>query len=113
VPVTAPRRRPRSQIVPKGKTEWLAYISEFVEEAKASSFDQKTIVSARAGSRSPHRAIHNERIRGCAIVRLGSNPEMLIAMILSPVCIREPTFNAFDLSAHDGHHQWLMLPAES
>jgi predicted RNase H-like nuclease len=77
VPVTTPRRRPRSQIVPKGKTEWLAYISEFVEEAKASSFDQKTIVSARAGSRSPHRAIHNERIRGWAIVRCGSKPVML------------------------------------
>jgi hypothetical protein len=72
VPVTAPRRRARSAIVPKGKTEWLAYISEFVEEAKASSFDQKTIASARAGSRSPHLAIHNERIRGRAIVRSGS-----------------------------------------
>ena len=74
---------PRSQIVPKGKTEWLAYISEFVDEAKASSFDQKTIVSAGAGSRSPHRAIHNERIRGWAIVRCESQPEMLVASTLS------------------------------
>jgi polar amino acid transport system substrate-binding protein len=30
-------------VVPKGKTEWLAYISEFVEEAKASGFVQQTI----------------------------------------------------------------------
>ena len=30
-------------VVPKGKTEWLAYISEFVEEAKASGFVQQAI----------------------------------------------------------------------
>jgi polar amino acid transport system substrate-binding protein len=30
-------------VVPKGKTEWLAYISEFVEEAKALGLVQKAI----------------------------------------------------------------------
>jgi polar amino acid transport system substrate-binding protein len=30
-------------VVPKGRTEWLAFVSEFVEEAKASGFVQKAI----------------------------------------------------------------------
>jgi polar amino acid transport system substrate-binding protein len=29
--------------VPKGQAEWLAYISEFIEEAKASGLVQKVI----------------------------------------------------------------------
>jgi polar amino acid transport system substrate-binding protein len=36
-------------VVPKGKAGWLAYVSEFVEEAKASGLVQKAI--DRAGDR--------------------------------------------------------------
>ena len=36
-------------VVPKGKAGWLAYVSEFVEEAKASGLVQKAI--DRAGPR--------------------------------------------------------------
>jgi polar amino acid transport system substrate-binding protein len=36
-------------VVPKGKTEWLAYVSEFVEDAKASGLVQKAI--ERGGTR--------------------------------------------------------------
>jgi polar amino acid transport system substrate-binding protein len=36
-------------VVPKGKAEWLAYVTEFVEEAKASGLVQKSI--DRAGPR--------------------------------------------------------------
>ena len=32
--------------VPKGKTKWLAYVSEFVEEAKASGLVQRVIERA-------------------------------------------------------------------
>ena len=35
-----------SMAVPKGKTEWLAYVSEFVEEAKASGLVQRVIERA-------------------------------------------------------------------
>jgi hypothetical protein len=30
-------------VVPKGRTGWIGYINEFVEEAKASSFLQRAI----------------------------------------------------------------------
>jgi polar amino acid transport system substrate-binding protein len=33
-------------VVPKGKAGWLAYVSEFVEEAKASGLVQRAITSA-------------------------------------------------------------------
>jgi hypothetical protein len=46
-------------------------------------------------------------------VSFGSEAERLTARILSPVCIRKPTLDAFDLSVHDGHRQQLMLPAET
>jgi polar amino acid transport system substrate-binding protein len=36
-------------VVPKGKTEWLAYVNEFVEEAKASGAVQRFI--ERGGTR--------------------------------------------------------------
>jgi polar amino acid transport system substrate-binding protein len=36
-------------VVPKGKTDWLAYVNEFVEEAKASGAVQKFI--ERGGTR--------------------------------------------------------------
>ena len=36
-------------VVPKGRSAWLAYVSEFVEEAKASGLVQKSI--ERAGPR--------------------------------------------------------------
>jgi len=37
-------------VVPKGKAGWLAYVSEFVEEAKASGLVQKAIeVSGEPG----------------------------------------------------------------
>jgi polar amino acid transport system substrate-binding protein len=36
-------------VVPKGKAGWLSYVSEFVEEAKASGLVQKAI--DRAGPR--------------------------------------------------------------
>ena len=39
-------------VVPKGKAGWLAYINEFVEEAKASGLVQKAI--DRAGPRGVH-----------------------------------------------------------
>ena len=34
--------------VPKGKSEWLAYVSEFIEEAKASGLVQRAIDKAGA-----------------------------------------------------------------
>jgi polar amino acid transport system substrate-binding protein len=41
--------------VPRDKTEWLAYVSEFVEEAKASGLVQRAIESAgRAGLQVAH-----------------------------------------------------------
>ena len=36
-------------VVPKGNTGWLAYVSEFVEEAKATGLVKQTIAAAGLG----------------------------------------------------------------
>ena len=57
--------------VPKGKSEWLAYVSEFIEEAKASGLVQRAI--DKAGARGLQVALPgNSRADGLAyaIVRL-------------------------------------------